>query len=75
MFSKGSQGQGGAIRGSQGRPTEPAASAPALDLLALSPVSGNHFAKASSIWDVRGCTSPLEVSRQMEGRKNEAPGL
>lgn len=36
--------------------------------------SGSHFAKAGSIWDVRGYASPLQVSRQMGGRKNEAPG-
>lgn len=43
MFSKGSQGQGGAIRDGQGRPTEPAASAPILNLLALSPVLRKPF--------------------------------
>lgn len=56
--------------------SEPAASAPALCLLTLSPVLRKPFCQGQALsgveGGVRGCISPLQVPGKMEGRRNEA---
>lgn len=59
-------------------PSEPAASAPALRLLAPSPVLRKPFCQRHALSAggsrVSGCTLPLQVPGQMERRRNEASG-
>lgn len=71
MFSTGFRDRAGlteaAWGGQRRRPS------PALHQLTLQ-CSGSHWAKGRlSLAGVRGCTSPLQVPGQMEGRRNEGP--